>query len=155
MSKWGIHGARGAFQAIVESLMRTLLEDHPTLLCKRDVSNLMDAEYCKGVLGLSIANFALLRHRDAGHMIQGHARYWKHVYADRFYVCSQWWKDHHPANAAALSEFASGVAARNAEHPGTVRLRDHIEALDAYARAAGHAHPPGKQDAYPQSWRAP
>ena len=155
MSKWGIHGARGAFQEIVESLMRTLLEDHPTLLRERDVSHLMDAEYCKGVLGLSIANFALLRHCEQGHMIQGHARYWKHVYADRFYVCSQWWKDHHPTNATALSGFASGVAERNVGHPGTARLRHHIDALDAYARAAGHAQPPGKQDAYPQSWRAP
>ena len=61
MSEWGIYGARGAFQVIVEALMRTLLEDHPTLLDERDVSNLMDAEYCEGVLGLNIANFALLR----------------------------------------------------------------------------------------------
>ena len=133
MSEWGVHGARGAFQGVVEGLMRTLLEDHPALLREADISNLMDAEYCKGVLGLSIANFALLRPRDAGHMVQGHARYWKHVYAGESYVCSQWWKDHHPANAGALSAFTSGVAARNAGHPGMAALRRHIEALDGYA----------------------
>ena len=135
MSEWGVHGARSAFQGIVEGLMRTLLEDHPTLLRERDVSNLMDAEYCKGALGLNIARFALLRPREAGHLIRGHARYWKHLYAGRFYVCSQWWKDHHPTNAAALSAFAAGIAARNAAHPGTPALRRHIEDLERYAGA--------------------
>ena len=135
MSEWGIHGARGAFQGVVEGLMRTLLEDHPSLLRERDVAHLMDAEYCKGALGLNIASFALLRPRDAGHMVQGHARYWKHIYANKFYVCSQWWKDHHPANAAALSAFAAGIASRNAGHPGTPALHRHIAALDRYAGA--------------------
>ena len=133
MSGWGVHGARGAFQGVVEGLMRTLLEDHPTLLGEADVARLMDAEHCKGALGLNIARFALLRPRDAGHMVQGHARYWKHLYAGRYYVCSQWWKDHHPANAAALSAFAAGIAARRPSHPGTAALRRHIEALDRYA----------------------
>lgn len=36
MTGWGVHGAGGAFQAIVEDLMRTLLEDHPTLLGERE-----------------------------------------------------------------------------------------------------------------------
>ena len=142
MTGWGVHGARGAFQAIVEDLMRTLLEDHPTLLGEREMSRLMDAEYCKGVLGLHIANFALLRPRAQGHMVQGHARYWKHVYAEAFYVCSQWWKDHHRSNAAALSKFASALAGRRPEHPGTPALLRHVEALDHYA-ANGDASFPG------------
>ena len=147
MSEWGVHGARGAFQAMVEALMRTLLEDHPALLREADISNLMDAEYCKGVLGLTIANFALLRSRDAGHMVQGHARYWKHVYGGEFYVCSQWWKDHHPANAGALSAFAAGVAARNAGHPGTAALRRHLADLDGYAGTGdtGRVAPSGRR----------
>ena len=155
MSEWGIHGARGAFQGIVETLMRTLLEDHPTLLSEREVSLLMDAEYCKGVLGFNIANFALLRHRDQGHMVQGHARYWKHVYAGEFYVCSQWWKDHHPTNAAALSRFAAGIAERRPSHPGTLALHRHIAALDAYVRTAGHEQSPDKQNTHSLSGSAP
>ena len=142
MTGWGVHGARGGFQGIVEDLMRTLLEDHPTLLGEREMSCLMDAEYCKGVLGLNIANFALLRPREQGHMVQGHARYWKHVYADAFYVCSQWWKDHHRANAAALSRFAAGLAGRRPGHPGTPALVHHAESLDNYA-ANGDASFPG------------
>ena len=133
MSEWGVHGARATFQGIVEDLMRTLLEDHPTVLGEADVSNLMDAGYCKDVLDLNIANFALLRRREQGHMIQGHARYWKHVYAGEFYVCSQWWKDHHPGNAAALSRFASSLAGRQPGHPGAPELLRHAEALDRYA----------------------
>ena len=133
MSEWGVHGARAAFQGIVEGLMRTLLEHHPTILREADVSNLMDAGYCKDVLELNIANFALLRHRQQGHMVQGHARYWKHVYAGEFYVCSQWWKDHHRSNAAALSRFASSLAGRQPEHPGAPELLRHIDALDRYA----------------------
>ena len=133
MREWGVHGARGAFQGIVENLMRTLLEDHPALLEETDVSNLMDAGYCKDVLELNIANFALIRRRDQGHMVQGHARYWKHVYAGEFYVCSQWWKDHHRVNAAALSRLASDLAARRPQHPGAAALLRHVEALDRYA----------------------
>ena len=145
MSEWGVHGARAAFQGIVEDLMRTLLEEHPTLLGETDVSNLTDAGYCKDVLELNIANFALLRHRDQGHMIQGYARYWKHVYADRFFVCSQWWKDHHRTNAAALSRFASGLAGRQTEHPGAPELLPHIEALDLYAANGDPSLPEGRQ----------
>ena len=152
MTGWGVHGARGAFQAIVEDLMRTLLEDHPTLLGEREMSRLMDAEYCKGVLGLNIANFALLRPRAQGHMVQGHARYWKHVYAEAFYVCSQWWKDHHRANAAALSRFASALAGRRPEHPGTPALLRHVEALDGYA-AVGAASFSGAHSSEPRGDR--
>ena len=133
MSEWGVHGARAAFQGIVEDLMRTLLEEHPTLLEEIDISNLTDSGYCKDVLELNIANFALLRRRDQGHMIQGYARYWKHVYAGEFYVCSQWWKDHHRSNAAALSRFATGLAGRQPGHPGAPELLRHAEALDRYA----------------------
>ena len=135
MREWGVHGARATFQGIVEDLMRTLLEDHPTLLGEMDVSNLTDSGYCKDILELNIANFALLRRRERGHMIQGYARYWKHVYAGEFFVCSQWWKDHHRTNAAALSRFALGLAGRQPEHPGTPELLRHIEALDRYAAA--------------------
>jgi len=145
MSEWGVHGARAAFQGIVEDLMRTLLEDHPSILGEADVSNLMDAGYCKDVLELNIANFALLRHRALGHMIQGYARYWKHVYAGEFYVCSQWWKDHHRSNAAALSRYAASLAGRQPEHPGAPELLRLIDALDRYAAAGDPSLPDGRQ----------
>ena len=122
---------------IVANLMRTLLEEHPTLLGERQIANLMDAEYCKGVLGLSLSNFALLRYRDQGRMIQRRARYWKHVYAGEFYVCSQWWKDHHGDNARALSRFVSNLARRKPEHPGVRTLLRYVEALGRFRDAGG------------------
>ena len=125
---------------IVATLMRTLLEEHPTLLGKRQVADLMDAGYCKDVLGLSLSNFALLRYRDQGRLIQRRARYWKHVYAGEFYVCSQWWKDHHRDNARAMSRFVSTLARRRPEHPEFRTLLQYVGALDRYA-AAGEAEP--------------
>ena len=118
---------------IVATLMRTLLEDHPALLGERQVADLMDAEYCKNVLGLSLSNLALLRYRDQGRMIQRRARYWRRVYAGEFYVCSQWWKDHHQDNARALSRFVSKLVKRSPEHPGARTLSRYVEALDRYA----------------------
>ena len=112
MSGREVRGMRGEFQKIVATLMRTLLEEHPTLLGRKEIESLLDAEYCKDVLGLSLSNHALLRHRNQGRMVQGRSRYWAHVYAGEFHVCSQWWKDHHQANARALKRFVSALARR-------------------------------------------
>ena len=80
---------------LVHGLMLTLLEDCPTFLDEEMLCNLMDEDYCKRVLQLRISNFALIREKQRGRTIKGHNRYWKDLYADRFYVCSQWWKDDH------------------------------------------------------------
>ncbi len=138
MSKPGVRGVRGEFQKIVATLMRTLLEEHPTLLQRQEIVSLMDAEHCKDELGLSLPNLALLRHRNQGRMIQGHGRYWEHVYADEFLVCSQWWKEHHQANARALSRFVSALARRRPEDAGSRTLLQYVEAFDRYA-ASGKA----------------
>ena len=127
------YGARGPFQRIVENLMRTLLEDQPDLLGDEEIADLLDADYCKRVLGLNIANLSLLRHRGEGHTIRGHGRYWTHAFAGRFHVCSQWWKDHHRSNAMALSRFASRLAANSPNHPGVPYLRRHINNLESLA----------------------
>ena len=136
MNQQVVPGVRGEFQEIVATLMRTLLEEHPTLLGERQVADLTDAEYCKDVLGLSLSNFALLRYRDQGRMIRRRARYWKHVYAGEFYVCSQWWKDHHRDNARALSRFVSKLARRRPEHPGARTLLRYVEAFGRYAESS-------------------
>ena len=147
MRKQGVRGVRGEFQKIVATLMRTLLEEHPTLLGKKEITSLMDAEYCKDVLGLSLPNLALLRHRDQGRMIQGHGRYWEHVYSGEFRVCSQWWKDHHRANARALSRFVSALARRRPEHAGSRALLQYVGVLDRYADGgiADSTEAPAKQ----------
>ena len=64
-------------QPMVKALMKTLLEEHPTLLDDSERSNLMDADYCATELGLRINNLPLLRKRESGREIKGHSRYWK------------------------------------------------------------------------------
>lgn len=126
-------GTEERLQPIVEDIMKTLLEDHPTLLEDAERDNLMDREYCKRALGLKISNFALLRQREDGREVNGHSRYWKRPYADKFYVCSEWWKDDHIENAGSLARFATRLAARKPDDPGVPALKEYIKRLDAYA----------------------
>ena len=120
-------------QPLVKALMKTLLEEHPTLLDDSDRSNLMDANYCATVLGLRINNLPLLRSIESGREIKGHSRYWKNLYSGKFYVCSQWWKTFHIANARYLSSFAGDITEKRPNHPGIPALRAHIQALQDYA----------------------
>ncbi len=129
-------GTEERLQSIVENLMKTLLEDHPTLLEDAERDDLMDREYCKGALRLQISNFALLRHSEDGREVNGHSRYWKRRYADKFHVCSQWWKKDHIENARSLARFATRLVERKPDNPGILALKEHIKKLNAYASHA-------------------
>ena len=118
-------------QPLVRALMTTLLVDHRTLLGESDRCNLMDADYCKR-LGLKLG-FPLLRKKEEGREVNGHDRYWKDP-CDGFYVCSQWWKDHHVSNARHLVDFMQDIARKNPGHPGMPALQIHMEALRNFAR---------------------
>ena len=124
--------ARGRVQPLVQDLMRTLLEDYPTLLDDTDVRNLLNQDYCKINLGLQIGNHALLRRVEDGRKISGRDRYWKHEYAGECYVCSQWWKAHHVDNAKSLLRFVEGLIERMPDHPGILELKRHRQALRDY-----------------------
>ena len=80
--------ARGKVQPLVQDLMRTLLDDYPTLLDDTDISNLLNRDYCKNSLRLQIGNHALLCRIEDGRVVNGHSRYWAKLYAGEFYVCS-------------------------------------------------------------------
>ncbi len=122
----------GPLQPLVRSLMGTLLEDHPSLLDGADRGNLMNRDYCKSSLGLRIGNLALLRRVEVGKEISGHSRYWKKLYGGEFYVCSQWWKDHHVTNAERLLQLVSGLVQSNATRPEVTALEGHESALREY-----------------------
>ena len=119
-------------QPIVQDLMQTLLEDHSTLLGETERDDLMNTEYCIHTLRLSLGGFPLLRHRAEGRKINGHARYYRKPYGGRYYVCSQWWKDHHGDNAASLLAFVAELANRKPNHPGWPALEGHKATLAAY-----------------------
>lgn len=125
----------GRIQPIARDLMKTLLEDHPSLLTETDISNLMNRDYTQNTLGLQLAGFPLLRRREAGRRgsaNDGQSRYYGKLYAGRFYVCSQWWRDDHLDNARSLLRFIDGIVDRNPAHPGISDLERHRKALSEY-----------------------
>ena len=131
-SERGSRIGRGEVQPLVQSLMETLLEDYPTLLDDADILNLLNREHCKTNLGLQIGNLILLWRMENGTEISGHKRYWAKVYAGRFYVCNNWWRDYHLANANSLLRFVGGLVQRNPNHPGVPALEGHRKALRDY-----------------------
>ena len=138
-------GIPKGFQDLVQALMRTLLEEHPTLLDDRDLRNLMDSNYCKGELGLQIANFPLLRRRSDGTDVSGRARFYKRPYAGEYYLCSQFWKDFHPYNAERFAKYVDDLVARRQGHPGCRALKGHLAALERFVeRAAGSRPSPAR-----------
>ena len=112
-------------QPIVRDLMRTLLDECPTLLDDADLRDLMDSHYCSQVLSLKIGNHALLRDQHEGREISGHNRYWRQVYGGTFYVCSQWWKSDHMHNANSMLKFLDRIALSKANHPDIDQIDRH------------------------------
>ena len=109
--------------------MRTLLDDRANLLSESEKRDLTDNEYCKSEMRLQIGNLGLLRRIEEGREIKGRGRYWKDRYGG-FYVCSQWWRDHHRANAESLLRFVEGLVRRTPEHAAA--LRPHAQAFRDY-----------------------
>ncbi len=122
-------------QPIVRDLLKTLLEDYPSLLTEKDIDNLMDRDYTQKILGLQLGGFPLLRRREAGRRgsdNDSQSRFYVRVYADRFYVCSQWWRDDHLDNAKSLLRFAGELAGRDPNHLGVPVLERHMRDLRDY-----------------------
>ena len=122
-------------QPLVSNLMKTVLEDHPSLLTETGIENLTDRDYTQNTLGLQLGGFSLLRRREAGRRGSDndrHNRYYAKLYAGRFYVSSQWWRDGHIDNAKRLLRFIDAVADRNPAYAGIFDLERHREALGEY-----------------------
>ena len=122
-------------QPIVRNLMKSLLEDHPSLLNESDIDNLMDRDYTQNILGLNLAGFPLLRRREDGRRgsdNDDNSRYYAKLHAGRYYVCSQWWRDAHLANARSLLRFVEEIAGREPNHAGIPDLERHMTALRNY-----------------------
>ena len=125
-------GAR-KLQPLVQDLMNTLLVRYPTLLDEREKRNLMDPSYCKRFVGLQISNLPLLRRVESGIIVSGRSRYYRNPYGE-FFVCSQWWKDHHTDNARSLLKFVTKLARRKAVDPNVAQLEQHMNTFQDYLR---------------------
>ena len=124
-------------QALVRDLMTTLLEDCPTLLDDTELRQLMDPRYCRQELSLRIQGHALIRETGKGRLVNGHARYWANPYGRKFYVCSQWWREHHPHNANGLLAFLHKLSRENPDHPDLLELDRHERGLRKLLRDSG------------------
>ena len=125
----------GQVQPIVRNLMKTLLEDHPSLLTETDIEDLTNRDYTQNILGLQLGGFSLLRRKEAGRTGSNndrHNRFYAKLYADRFYVCSQWWRDDHLDNAKSLLRLVVEIAHRTPDHPGIPDLERYTRALENY-----------------------
>lgn len=129
-------GSQVRVQPLIRKLMSTLLDEYPTLLSEFDLSNLMDAEYCKNDFGMAIGH-PLLRRQEEGRYISGHSRYWKRVYGGRFYVCSEWWRDVHVENARAMLRFVDRLILKNPSHDGILSLEMHRDEFKNYVDNVG------------------
>ena len=126
---------RGKVQPLVQSPMKTLLEDYPSLLADIDIQNLVIRDYCQKTLGLQLGGFPLLRRVEAGRKgsdNDSQDRFYAKLYAGKFYVCSQWWKKDHLSNARNLVRFVTGLIEKNQGHPGIPTLERYKKALRDY-----------------------
>ena len=119
-------------QPLVRRLMKTLLEDYPTLLDDGDIRNLMRRDYCQDSLGLYLSGFPLLRRREEGREVSSHPRYYVKVYAGRYFVTKEWWKDYHFQNARSLLRWVAELISRRVGHPGVAALEKHRATLQNY-----------------------
>ena len=121
-----------SLQDIVQELMRTLLEEYPTLLGDGYLRDLMDPDYCRNSMNLQLGEFALLRRQEEGRMVSDHNRYWSRVYGGRYFVTNNWWKGHHSDNAESLLRFVEKLIGERHGDPGIAALEAHRVALQNY-----------------------
>ena len=119
-------------QPLVQGIMKTLLEDYPTLMDDKLLSGLLDSEFCKRSIGLRIGNYSPIRRKEEGREIGGYSRYWGETYGGSYFVCSQWGKRYHLLNAKCLLNFVSDVINAKEGHPGISSLLEHRSQLMAY-----------------------
>ncbi len=123
---------RDEFQDIVRGLMRTLLDNHPTMLGEGRLQALTDSDYCRGTLDLQLGGFALLRRQEQGREISGHPRYWSRLYGGRFHVTNNWWPPYKLHNAESLLKFAGKLIAEQSDSEAIAALEVHRKALREY-----------------------
>ncbi len=118
-------------QDIIKDLMRAVLKDFPETLSDNEIGQL---ENTKNPLGLKIGNRELIRKVSEGRHIGHHSRYWKHPFAGRWYVCSEWWKSDHCHNARELSTWVRSLVAGIEDPRARDRLLDILNRLSVYGK---------------------
>ena len=124
-----VHGHGEGFQDVVYDLMRTLLEDYPALLNGETIGYL---ETTTNPLGTKLS-YPLIRRRAEGRILNGHARYKKDLFADRWHVCTEWNKQHHRHNARKLAEWVESLIAGAEDAGAKDRLLNVVNRLSVHS----------------------
>ena len=129
---------------LVRGLIWTLLEEHPSLLSSDVFINLMNSRYCKEELGFRIFGYPLIRTKEDGrHDKYGRTRYWKELYAGKYYVCSQWTpftsnkRAYNAMNAKGMLRLIDILILKNPSHDGISSLEMHREKFKNYVDMVG------------------
>ncbi len=123
------HSHCEGFQDVVYDMMRTLLEDYPALLNGETIGYL---ETTTNPLGTKLS-YPLLRKRAEGRIVNGHPRYKKDLFAHRWYVCTEWNKQHHRHNARKLAEWVESLIAGAEDAGAKDRLLNVINRLSVHS----------------------
>lgn len=122
-----LHSGEG-LQRIVYDLMHVVLEACPDLL---DEKTLHYLQVESNPLGLKLS-YPLIRDISRGRVLNGHPRYKRDVYAERWYVCTEWNKPHHRYNSIQLSKWVDSLIAHTCDPRATGRLLDIGRRFDAF-----------------------
>lgn len=125
----GTAAGEETLQDIVRTLMRTVLEDFPDTLDGEMIDRLATTT---NPMGLKIGNHALIRKVADGTKVNGRNRYWRQPFSERWYVCSQWWRQDHRHNADTLAAWVGSLIDGMEEGGARRRLRDIFDRLSAH-----------------------
>lgn len=107
----------------IQPLIREILGVLLNILPEEEVNNLMSNDYCKNTVGLKIGGFPLIKTER-----EPTIRYWRDQIAG-YYVCSQWWREHHIHNARAFRDYLKNM---RQDSPHKQRLDLLISQLEEY-----------------------
>lgn len=120
-----------ALQNIIYELMHVVLEQFSNLLNEKMMNYL---QIKKNPLGMKLG-YPLLRTISEGRNDKnGYSRYKKDVYAELWYVCTEWNKQHHRHNAMQFSKWVDSLSTSTDDPEARDRLDGIRRRFDAYAK---------------------
>jgi len=97
-------------QDFVKKVLRLLFKNN--LIPENEIKNMLDEDYCRDTFGIY---FPILQYDKTNLTDEnGHPRYWVNkVIENKFYVCSQWWKEKEEIYSKKISEWIKKIGKIN------------------------------------------
>jgi hypothetical protein len=72
---------------------------------------MLDENYCQETFGIE---FPIIQYDKTKLIIYGCSRYWStEIFGDKYYACSQWWKQHDEMYESKLSKWIKKIGSMN------------------------------------------